>query len=147
MPSPTRVSLRSTPGYDITPRGHLPRRPAYPSHRFLAAVDDMSPEAAAAFGSTFGGDSGKTSALPTTAARVAGFLDKRVYTEGAVVKAGQVLFRMDPKPFQAQVDAAAAAMQRNQAALEVAQANLARTKPLAQQNALSQKDLDDAQGQ
>ena len=80
-------------------------------------------------------------------ARVSGFLDKRVYTEGAVVKAGQVLFRMDPKPFQAQVDGAAAALQRNQAALEVARANLARTKPLAQQNALSQKDLDDAQGQ
>jgi membrane fusion protein (multidrug efflux system) len=80
-------------------------------------------------------------------ARVSGFLDKRVYTEGAVVKAGQVLFRMDPKPFQVQVDSAAAALQRNQAALEVARANLARTKPLAQQNALSQKDLDDAQGQ
>ncbi len=80
-------------------------------------------------------------------ARVSGFLDKRVYTEGAVVKAGQVLFQMDQKPFQTQVDAAAAALQRNQAALEVATANLARTKPLAQQNALSQKDLDDAQGQ
>jgi len=81
------------------------------------------------------------------AARVSGFLDKRVYTEGAVVKAGQVLFQMDQKPFQAQVDAAAAALQRNQAAYDVAKANLARTKPLAQQNALSQKDLDDAQGQ
>ncbi len=80
-------------------------------------------------------------------ARVSGFLDKRVYTEGSVVKAGQVLFQMDPKPFQAQVDAQQAAMQRNQASLQVATANLARTKPLAQQNALSQKDLDDAQGQ
>ena len=80
-------------------------------------------------------------------ARVSGFLDKRVYVEGSLVKAGQVLFRMDPKPFQAQVDAAKAALQRNQAALEVAKANLARTKPLAEQNALSQKDLDDATGQ
>ena len=80
-------------------------------------------------------------------ARVSGFLDKRVYTEGAFVKAGQVLFRMDPKPFQAQVDGAAAALQRNQAALDVASANLKRTKPLVEQNALSQKDLDDAQGQ
>jgi membrane fusion protein (multidrug efflux system) len=80
-------------------------------------------------------------------ARVSGFLDKRVYVEGSVVKAGQVMFQMDPKPFQVQVDAAAAALQRNEAALEVARANLARTKPLAQQNALSQKDLDDAQGQ
>ncbi len=80
-------------------------------------------------------------------ARVSGFLDKRVYTEGSVVKAGQVLFRMDQKPFQAQVDAAKAALQRNQAAAQVAKANLARTKPLAAQNALSQKDLDDATGQ
>ena len=80
-------------------------------------------------------------------ARVSGFLDKRMYVEGALVKNGQVLFQMDPKPFQAQVDAAQAALQRNQAAFEVAKANLARTKPLAQQNALSQKDLDDAQGQ
>jgi membrane fusion protein (multidrug efflux system) len=80
-------------------------------------------------------------------ARVSGFLDKRVYVEGSVVKAGQVMFQMDQKPFQAQVDAAAAALQRNQAAAEVARANLARTKPLAQQNALLQKDLDDAQGQ
>lgn len=80
-------------------------------------------------------------------ARVSGFLDRRVYTEGAVVKAGQIMFQMDPKPFQAQVDAAKAALQRNQAAMEVARANLARTKPLAQLNALSQKDLDDAQGQ
>jgi len=80
-------------------------------------------------------------------ARVSGFLDKRVYTEGAVVKAGQVLFQMDPKPFQAQVDGATAALQRNQAAYDVAKANLARIKPLVQQNALSQKDLDDAQGQ
>ena len=80
-------------------------------------------------------------------ARVSGFLDKRVYTEGAVVKAGQVLYKMDPKPFQAQVDAAAAALQRNQASLQVATANLNRTKPLAAKNALSQKDLDDATGQ
>jgi membrane fusion protein (multidrug efflux system) len=80
-------------------------------------------------------------------ARVSGFLDKRVYVEGSVVKAGQVLFQMDQKPFQTQVDAAAAALQRNQAAMDVAEANLKRTKPLVQQNALSQKDLDDAQGQ
>ncbi len=80
-------------------------------------------------------------------ARVSGFLDKRVYVEGSVVKAGQVLFQMDQKPFQAQVDAQAAALQRNQAALLVAEQNLARTKPLAQLNALSQKDLDNAQGQ
>jgi membrane fusion protein (multidrug efflux system) len=80
-------------------------------------------------------------------ARVSGWLDKRMYVEGSVVKAGQVLFQMDPKPFQAQLASAKAALQRNQAANDVAKANLARVKPLAAQNALSQKDLDDAQGQ
>ena len=80
-------------------------------------------------------------------ARVSGWLDKRVYVEGAVVKNGQMLFQMDPKPFQAQVDAAQAALERQQAAAVVAKQNLDRTKPLAAQNALSQKDLDDATGQ
>ena len=77
-------------------------------------------------------------------ARVSGFLEKRVYTEGSAVKVGQVLFEMDKRPFQAQVDGAAAALQRQQAALEVARANFTRTKPLVEQNALSQRDLDDA---
>jgi membrane fusion protein (multidrug efflux system) len=80
-------------------------------------------------------------------ARVSGFLEKRVYTEGSMVKEGQVLFLMDAKPFQVQVDAQAAALARQQASLEVARADLERTKPLAAQDALSQKDLDDATGQ
>jgi membrane fusion protein (multidrug efflux system) len=80
-------------------------------------------------------------------ARVSGFLDRRLYTEGAEIKAGQTLFQIDPKPFQVQLDQAAAALAKQEAALEVARANLARTKPLAAANALSQKDLDDATGQ
>lgn len=79
-------------------------------------------------------------------ARVSGFLDKRVYTEGSIVKAGQVLFLMDKKPFQTQVNGAAAALARHKAAMETARLNLARTKPLTAQNALSKKDLDDATG-
>jgi membrane fusion protein (multidrug efflux system) len=80
-------------------------------------------------------------------ARVSGFLDRRVYTEGALVNAGQVLFLMDKKPFQAQLDQAKAALQQQQAAMDNAKSNLARTKPLVEQDALSQKDLDDATGQ
>jgi len=79
-------------------------------------------------------------------ARVSGFLDKRVYTEGDVVRAGQVLFLMDPKPFRAQVDAAQAQLNNAQAALDVAKFDLDRVKPLAEQKALSAKDLDDANG-
>lgn len=80
-------------------------------------------------------------------ARVSGFLEKRVYTEGGLVKEGQVLFLMDAKPFQVQVDAHAAELAKQQASLDMARANLERTKPLAEQDALSQKDLDDATGQ
>jgi membrane fusion protein, multidrug efflux system len=80
-------------------------------------------------------------------ARVSGFLDKRVYTEGDVVRAGQVLFLMDPKPLQAQLDAAQAQLNNAQAALDVAKFNLDRIKPLSEQKAMSQKDLDDANGQ
>ena len=88
----------------------------------------------------------QSSQLVNIQARVSAFLDRRVYTEGDVVKAGQVLFLMDPKPLQAQVDASQAALNNMLAAEEVARANLDRTKPLTAQNALSQKDLDDANG-
>lgn len=88
----------------------------------------------------------QSSHLVNIQARVNGFLDKRVYTEGEIVKKGQVLFIMDKKPFETQVNAAKAAVARQEAALETARLNLARVKPLAQLNALSQKDLDDAKG-
>ena len=79
-------------------------------------------------------------------ARVSGFLDKIAYQEGEVVKEGQLLFQLDPKPFQAQLDAARGELQAQQARFTTAQANLGRVKPLAEQNALSQADLDRAQG-
>ncbi len=89
----------------------------------------------------------QSSHLVNINARVSGFLDKRVYTEGDIVKQGQVLFLMDPKPFQAQLSQTTAALSIQKSSLETARSNLARTKPLAEQNALSQKDLDDATGQ
>ena len=80
-------------------------------------------------------------------ARVSGYLDKIAYQEGEVVKEGQLLFQLDPKPFQAQLDSARGELQAQQARFTTAQANLGRVKPLAQQNALSQSDLDRAQGE
>ncbi|GJG94233.1 efflux RND transporter periplasmic adaptor subunit [Cupriavidus pauculus] len=80
-------------------------------------------------------------------ARVNGFLEQRLYTEGTLVKTGQVMFRMDQKPFQAALEAAQAELAQQQARLTTARANLARVRPLAARNALSQKDLDDATGQ
>ncbi len=79
-------------------------------------------------------------------ARVDGFLDRRMYVEGSLVKVGQTLFQMDPKPFEAALRTAQGQLAQQQARLEVAKANLARVRPLAQENALSKKDLDDAIG-
>ena len=89
----------------------------------------------------------QSSHLVNIQARVSGFLDQRRYTEGDLVKAGQVLFQMDAKPFQVQLNQAEAALAKQDAALETSRQNLARTKPLVKQNALSQKDLDEATGQ
>ena len=80
-------------------------------------------------------------------ARVSGFLDKRVYVEGGMVEAGAVLFQMDRKPFETQLAAAEAELSQHRARLDTSRANLKRIRPLAQQDAVSQKDLDDATGQ
>jgi len=80
-------------------------------------------------------------------ARVSGFLDKIAYQEGEVVKEGQLLFQLDPKPFQAQLEAARGELRSQQARFTTAKANLGRVKPLTQQNALSRSDLDRAQGE
>lgn len=78
--------------------------------------------------------------------RVEGFLDDRLYTEGSIVKKGDVMFKVDAKPFQTQLAAAKAALAEQKAKLETNTANLKRVKPLAEANAVSKKELDDAQG-
>ena len=77
-------------------------------------------------------------------ARVEGYLDKIAYTEGDFVRVGQPLFQLDPQPFQAALDNARGDLARAEAQLSNARATLARVRPLAKANALSQKDLDDA---
>ena len=79
----------------------------------------------------------QSSRLVNIQARVSGFLEKRVYTEGAMVKEGQTLFLMDQKPFKVQLDQAEAALARQKAAMETAKANLARVKPLAEMDAVA----------
>jgi len=78
--------------------------------------------------------------------RVEGFLEKRLYTEGGMINSGDVLFEMDKKPFQAQLDAAKAELSQQQARMKTAKANLDRVEPLAKQNAVAKKELDDALG-
>ncbi len=79
-------------------------------------------------------------------ARVEGFLETIAYREGSLVNKGDVLFQMDRKPFEAALAAARAELQAQEARLGTASANLKRVGPLAAEDALSQKDLDDATG-
>ena len=80
-------------------------------------------------------------------ARVSGFLDRISYEEGELVKQGHVMFRLDPKPLQAQLNAAKGELESQQARLSTAQATYGRVKPLAEQDALPQSDLDRAKGE
>jgi membrane fusion protein (multidrug efflux system) len=70
-------------------------------------------------------------------ARVDGFLDKRLYTEGNMVRAGQPLFQMDRKPFEAALQSAQGQLEQQRAKLEAAAANLRRVRPLAARIAVS----------
>jgi membrane fusion protein (multidrug efflux system) len=77
-------------------------------------------------------------------ARVEGILDKRLYQEGSEVKAGEVLFRIDPRTLAANEEAAKAALTQAQAQALVAGQNLERKKALIASNAVSRQDYDQA---
>jgi membrane fusion protein, multidrug efflux system len=77
-------------------------------------------------------------------ARVTGIIEKRLYQEGSFVKAGQPLFIIDARQYQAQVNAANADLARAQAQKAQADRELARLKPLAERKAIGQKEADDA---
>ena len=78
--------------------------------------------------------------------QVTGYLIKQNYREGDLVKQGQPLFEIDPRTFEAAVDEAKGLRAQQAARYETTRANLARIKPLAAMNAVSQKDLDDTTG-
>src|SRR3954471_10258393 len=73
-------------------------------------------------------------------ARAAGILQKRVFTEGSDVKAGQRLFLIDPGPLQAAVSSAQSSLARSQANLTQASAQAERYKPLLEANAVSKQE-------
>lgn len=80
----------------------------------------------------------------TIRAQVTGYLVKQSYNEGDLVKKGQVLFEIDPRPFKSVLDQTQGSLAQMEALYENAHANLSRVRLLASQNALSKKDLDDA---
>jgi membrane fusion protein (multidrug efflux system) len=79
-------------------------------------------------------------------AQVQGYLIKQDYKEGDFVKKGQVLFEIDPRLYESALNEAQGQLGIYEAQWQTAKQNLNRIRPLAAQNAVSQKDLDDAVG-
>jgi membrane fusion protein, multidrug efflux system len=77
-------------------------------------------------------------------ARVAGIVQKRLYVEGSLVKAGSPLFQIDPATFQNQVASTEAAVTLAQARVKQAKRDEARLLPLIAEKAISQKEFDDS---
>jgi membrane fusion protein (multidrug efflux system) len=77
-------------------------------------------------------------------ARVEGFLEQVAFAEGSLVKKGQVLYRIDPKPLQATLKNSEADVATWQARLVKTENDVKRLQPLAAQQAVSQQELDNA---
>jgi membrane fusion protein (multidrug efflux system) len=75
-------------------------------------------------------------------ARVEGFLESMDFQEGTFVSRGDLLYTIDPQPFQAKLVEAQSQLAGAQTALAKAAADLGRIRPLAEMNAVSQQDLD-----
>lgn len=80
-------------------------------------------------------------------ARVNGVVLKRLFKEGSDVKAGQLLFQIDPAPYKAALDSAQAVLARARANREIATELAARYKPLAEAKAISAQEYTAAEGQ
>jgi membrane fusion protein (multidrug efflux system) len=78
-------------------------------------------------------------------ARVNGIVQRRLFREGSVVKAGQPLFVIDPAPYQAALDSARAAQMKAEAAFAQATLTAERYRPLADARAISAQDLANAE--
>jgi RND family efflux transporter MFP subunit len=76
--------------------------------------------------------------------KVSGYVLSQHYANGTVVKAGQLLFQIDPRQFQAAYDEAVANLGQAKAQLKKTEQDVARYRPLAAQGAVSQQELDDA---
>ncbi|RZI41394.1 efflux RND transporter periplasmic adaptor subunit [Herbaspirillum sp. HC18] len=82
--------------------------------------------------------------LAQVRARVAGIVQKRAFREGSEVKAGDVLYLIDPAPFQATYSAAQASVAKAEANLAQTTLKAQRYKPLVETNAVSKQEYDDA---
>ncbi len=77
--------------------------------------------------------------------QIEGYVLRQVYREGFVVKAGDTLFEIDPRQFQATYDQTKATLAQYEATLANANTTVTRYRPLAAEKAISQQELDDAE--
>jgi multidrug efflux system membrane fusion protein len=75
--------------------------------------------------------------------RVSGYIDKVAFKEGGQVKSGDLLFIIDPRPYQAEYDRAAADVKRFKTALDLARIESTRVQRLRESGAVSQEELDE----
>ncbi|MEA3470520.1 MAG: efflux RND transporter periplasmic adaptor subunit [Thermodesulfobacteriota bacterium] len=89
---------------------------------------------------------GRTSAFRIAQIRpqVSGLIQRRLFTEGSDVKAGQALYQIDSAPFQAALDSAKAALSRSEANLSTIRPRVERYRELLADKAVSRQDYDDA---
>lgn len=89
---------------------------------------------------------GRVNATMTSDVRpqVDGIIKQRLFTEGAEVKAGQVLYQIDPASYQASYDQAAAQLKNAQATVQSTRLKSQRYAALVKENGVSQQDADDA---
>ncbi|MFM4775357.1 efflux RND transporter periplasmic adaptor subunit [Aeromonas veronii] len=80
-------------------------------------------------------------------AQISGIVQRRLFEQGAEISAGTVLFQINPAPFKADVDSAAAALQRAEAVLARARIQIERLQPLLRTDAISRQTYDDAVSQ
>ena len=89
---------------------------------------------------------GRTSAnlVADVRPQVSGIIQKRLFTEGADVRAGQILFQIDQAPFQVALDNANAALGRSEASMSAIKLRADRLRELVADKAVSQQEYDDA---
>ncbi len=116
---------------EVTPMAPLAVTIAQPIEREVTDYDEFN---------------GRTAAVESVEirARVSGYLDAIHFEDGEPVEQKQLLFEIDPRPYQAAVDSTQAALERTKAGAQLASVELKRAEELFRKNALPRNDLDKA---
>ncbi len=115
-----------------------PPPPAPPEVQVAEVTQNDVPISIELVGSTFGSEDVEIRA------RIEGYLVSMNFTEGSFVKKGQLLYRIDPQPFEAALAEASANLSTARARVDKTNNDVARLTPLAKQQAVSQQELDNA---